>query len=144
RHDSRVAHVQARICCSARENGRHSEKEPHGRCRGEGCAQEQQQIGAPGRLRLCGLGGTIEFIDLVRIDQLHRICIGSLRGVCGRPASAGALGIWDNRKAVAPPKKPVPKKKKPAEATGGDAAGRAPSPPAETAPSATNYPWPAR
>jgi len=46
--------------------------------------------------------------------------------------------------AVAPPKKPVPKKKKPAEATGGDAAGRAPSPPAETAPSATNYPWPAR
>jgi hypothetical protein len=46
--------------------------------------------------------------------------------------------------AVAPPKKPVPKKKKPAEATGGDAAGRGPSLPAETAPSATNYPWPAR
>ena len=45
---------------------------------------------------------------------------------------------------VAPPTKPVPKKKKPAEATGGDAAGRASSPPAETAPSATNYPWPAR
>ena len=43
--------------------------------------------------------------------------------------------------AVAPPKKPVPKQKKPGEATGG---GRAPSPPAETAPSATNYPWPAR
>jgi hypothetical protein len=45
------------MCCSARENGRHSEKKPHGRCRGKGCAQEQQQIGAPGRLRLCGLGG---------------------------------------------------------------------------------------
>jgi len=47
---SRVAHVHAQICCSARENGRHSEKEPHGRCRGEGCAQEQRQIAAPGRL----------------------------------------------------------------------------------------------
>src|SRR5262249_50676705 len=45
---------------------------------------------------------------------------------------------------VVPPNKPVPKKKKPAEATGGDAAGRAPSPPAEKAPSATNYPSPAR
>src|SRR5215472_10627944 len=43
-----------------------------------------------------------------------------------------------------PAEEAVPKKKKPAEATGGDAAGRAPSPPAETAPSATNYPWPAR
>src|SRR5262245_16694004 len=31
----------------------HSEKEPHGRWRSEGCAQEQQQIGAPGRLGLC-------------------------------------------------------------------------------------------
>src|SRR5262249_61926078 len=50
------------------KNGRHSEKEPHGRCRGEGCAQEQQQIGAPGRLGLCGLGGTIELIDLVWVD----------------------------------------------------------------------------
>jgi hypothetical protein len=61
--------VHAQICCSARENGRHSEKKPHGRCRGEGCAQEQRQIAALGRLGLYGLGGTIELIDLVRVDQ---------------------------------------------------------------------------
>jgi len=48
---------------------RHSEKEPHGRCRGEGCAQEQRQIAAPGRL---GLGSTIELIDLGRVDQILR------------------------------------------------------------------------
>src|SRR5262249_31789010 len=46
--------------------------------------------------------------------------------------------------AVAPPKKPVAEEQKPATATGGNAAAGAPSPPAETAPSATNYPWPAR
>ena len=69
-----------------------------------------------------------------------------------RPEADGAVAVprlapnpvHVDLQAVAPPKKPVPKKKKPAEATGGDAAGRAPSPPAETAPSATNYPWPAR
>ena len=67
-----------------------------------------------------------------------------------RPEADGAVAVprlapnpvHVDLQAVAPPKKPVPKKKKPAEATGGDAAGRAP--PAETAPSATNYPWPAR
>jgi len=69
--------------------------------------------------------------------------------------------------AVAPPKKPVPKKKKPVAAaarpaasppvasaaataapapapTAAPALAPAPSSPAETAPSATNYPWPAR
>src|SRR5215469_8151884 len=69
-----------------------------------------------------------------------------------RPEADGAVAVprlapnpvHVDLQAVAPPKKPVPKKKRPAEATGGDAAGRAPSPPAETAPSATNYPWPAR
>jgi hypothetical protein len=69
-----------------------------------------------------------------------------------RPESDGTVAVprlapnpvHVDLQAVAPPKKPVPKKKKPADATGSDAAGRAPSPPAETAPSATNYPWPAR
>jgi hypothetical protein len=70
-----------------------------------------------------------------------------------RPEADGAVAVprlapnpvHADLQAVVPPKKPVPKKKKPAEATGGDAAGRAaPSSPAETAPSATNYPWPAR
>src|SRR5262249_37905688 len=95
---SRVAHVHARICCSARENGRHSEKEPHGRCRGEGCAQEQQQIGAPGRRGLWGLGGTIELIALVRVDQSHRIRC-SVRGVDarGRRRISSPLVSWRNR-----------------------------------------------
>src|SRR5215470_8053470 len=69
-----------------------------------------------------------------------------------RPEADGAVAmprlapnpVHVDLQAVAPPKKPVPKKKRPAEATGGDAAGRAPSPLAETAPSATNYPWSAR
>jgi len=58
-----------------RENGCHFEEEPHGRCRGEGCAQEQRQIAAPGRLGLCGLGDTIELIDLVRVDQTLRFSL---------------------------------------------------------------------
>ena len=53
-----------------------------------------------------------------------------------RPEADGAVAVprlapnpvHVDLQAVAPPKKPV----------------RAPSPPAETAPSATNYPWPAR
>src|SRR5262249_52906385 len=66
-----------------------------------------------------------------------------------RPEADGAVAVprlapnpvHVDLQAVAPPKKPVPKQKKPGEATGG---GRAPSPPAEAAPSATNYPRPAR
>src|SRR5262249_2119534 len=69
-----------------------------------------------------------------------------------RPEADGAVAVprlapnpvHVDLQAVAPPKKPVANKKKPAEATGGDAAERGPSPPAEPAPSATNYPWPAR
>ena len=51
-----------------------------------------------------------------------------------RPEADGAVAVprlapnpvHVDLQAVAPPKRPVPKKKKPAEATGGDAAGRAP------------------
>ena len=102
---SRVAH--ARICCSAREQRRRSGKEPEGACRGERRAQDQQEIGDPGRLgRYGGGGSTIEVIDLVRVDHLHRICIclGSFRGVyaCRRwrgpwRTGAGALGTWESR-----------------------------------------------
>src|SRR5262249_29653116 len=57
---SRVAHVQARMCRSARERGCRSEKEPEGRCRGERCGQDQQQIGEPGRLGRYAGSGAIE------------------------------------------------------------------------------------
>ncbi len=97
---SRVAHVDARIYCSAREHGYHSGKEPHSRCRGEGCAQDQQQICDPGRLGRYGGSSTIEFIDLVRVDHLHRICLLSFRSVYARRpwrASASVLGIREKR-----------------------------------------------
>jgi hypothetical protein len=101
---------------SARERGCRSEKEPEGRCRGERCGQDQQQIGEPGRLGGCAGGsGAIEVVDLVRVDHLrrscrcichricrricHRICLGGFRGVCaGRPWQAGAcaLGRWES------------------------------------------------
>jgi hypothetical protein len=41
--------MRMRGYCSAREHGSHSGKEPHSRCRGESCAQNQHQIGDPGR-----------------------------------------------------------------------------------------------
>src|SRR5262249_47364674 len=107
---SRVAHAHARICCAAREQGRRSGKEPEGGCRGERCAQDQQEIGDPGRLGRCGGGSssTIGVIDLGRVDHLHRIChricLGSFRGVyaCRRwrgpwRTGAGALGTWESR-----------------------------------------------
>src|SRR5262249_29921541 len=44
--------------------------------------------------------GTIKVIDLVRIHQLHRICISSFRRLSARRpwrANADALGIWEDR-----------------------------------------------
>ena len=101
---SRVAHVHARRCRSARE-------EPEGRCRGERCGQDQQQIGEPRRLGRCAGGsGAIEVVDLVRVDHLRRIrhrichcirrciCFGGVRGICARRRwRAGALGRWSGR-----------------------------------------------
>jgi hypothetical protein len=70
--------MHARTCCSARVHGCHFNKEPHGQCGGERCAYDQQQISAPGRLgRYGGGSSTIKVIDLVRIHQLHRICIST-------------------------------------------------------------------
>ena len=115
---SRVAHVHARMCRSARERGCRSEKEPEGRCRGERCGQDQQQISEPGRLgRYAGGSGAIEVVDLVRVDHLRRlrhcishctcrcICLGGFRGVCARRrwrAGAGALGRWESGPARRP------------------------------------------
>ena len=98
---SQVTRCSLHARFSARERGCRSEKEPEGRCRGERCGQDQQQIGEPGRLGRCAGGsGAIEVVDLVRVDHLcrtrHRIC-HCIRGVCARRrwrAGAGALGRW--------------------------------------------------
>src|SRR5262249_46691431 len=76
---------------------------------GGGCGEDQQEIGDPGRLgRYGGGSSTLEVIDLVRVDHLHRIChricLGSFRGVYAcrrwrgpRRTGAGALGTWESR-----------------------------------------------